>query len=161
MTEPTPAVTISHPPSTLLRAVNPLVGFLLRTPFAGPAGDQMMVIQVTGRKTGRRYSIPVSAHRLDGTLYAIASAPWKNNFRGGAPADILHGGATTAMRGELIGDPAAVADIARRCAESYGVKKAQRMMGLRFRDQRIPSTEEFAEAATREHIVAVKFIPTR
>ena len=31
------------------------------------------------------------------------------------------------------------------------------MMGLKFRDDRIPTVEEFAEAITREKIVAVKF----
>jgi hypothetical protein len=63
------------------------------------------------------------------------------------------------MRGELIEDPAAVADLSHRCAESYGVKKAQRMMGLAFRDQRIPTVEEFKEAAERERIVAVRLTP--
>jgi hypothetical protein len=49
----------------------------------------MMVVNLTGRKTGRRYSMPLSAHRIDNTLYALTSAPWKNNFRDGATADVL------------------------------------------------------------------------
>jgi hypothetical protein len=60
----------------------------------------------------------------------------------------------------LITDPAVVADIARRVAESYGVWKAQKIMGLGFRDQRIPTVEEFKEAAERERIGAVKLTPT-
>jgi hypothetical protein len=46
----------------------------------------MMVVNLTGRKTGRRYSIPLSAHRIDNTLYALTSASWKNNFRDGRRA---------------------------------------------------------------------------
>jgi hypothetical protein len=156
MAEQSPAVFVSHPPEALLRFVNPAMKFLLGTPFAGPAREQMMVLSFKGRKTGRSYSIPLSAHEIDNQLYALTSAPWKNNFRDGADAEVLHDGKKTAMRGELITDPGVVADLSHRCAESYGVKRAQRMMGLGFRDQRIPTLEEFTEAATREKMAAVK-----
>lgn len=159
MTEQAPAVTISHPPEAVLHAINPIVRYVLRTPLAGPLRDQMMVVSFTGRKSGRRYSIPLSAHRIDNTLYAITSAPWKHNFRDGADAEVLHNGNTTAMRGELIQDPSTVADLSRRVAESYGVKQAQRMMGLKFRDGRIPTVEEFTEAAERDKLVAVRLTP--
>ena len=62
MAEQSPAVFISHPPEALLRFVNPAMRFLLGTPLAGPARKQMMVVSFKGRKTGRPYSIPVSAH---------------------------------------------------------------------------------------------------
>jgi hypothetical protein len=159
MTEQLPAVTIAHPPPALLKVMNPVLGGLLRTPLAGAARDQMMVIHVTGRRTGRRYSIPVSAHQLDGALYALTSAPWKNNFRDGATAEVLHRGTTTTMRGELITDPAVVADLSHRCAEKYGAKKAQRMMGLKFRDDRVPTLAEFTEEATRDHMAAIRLTP--
>jgi hypothetical protein len=157
MTDQTPAVSIGHPPETLLRIANPILRFMLRTPLAGPLRGQLMVLNFKGRKSGRQFSIPVSAHRIDNALYAIASATWKHNFRDGAEADVLHEGKTTKMRGELISDPTLVAELCERCATSYGVKKAQTMMGLKFRDDRIPTVEEFAEASTREKIVAVKF----
>ena len=159
MTEQVPAVTSSHPPAALLRMVNPLIGRLLRTPLAGSLRKQMMVVNVTGRKSGRRYSIPVSAHQIDGMLYALTSAPWKNNFHDGAIADVLHDGRVTGMRGELVTDPSAVAELSHRCAQSYGPKRAQTMMGMKFRDGRIPTVEEFADAARRERFAAVRFSP--
>jgi hypothetical protein len=159
MTEHARAVTISHPPEALLRAVNPIMRNLLRTPLAGSLRDQMMVVSFNGRKSGRRYSIPLSAHRIDNNLYAITSAPWKHNFRDGADAEVLHNGKTTAMRGELIQDPSTVAELSRRVAESYGVKQAQRTMGLKFRDGRIPTVEEFTEVAQRDKLVAVRLTP--
>jgi hypothetical protein len=159
MTEQPPAVTPAHPPETMLRVMNPAVKFLLRTPFAGGLGRQMMVLNFTGRKSGRRFSIPVSAHRIDGTLYALANAGWTANFAGGAAADVRHAGATTAMRGELIRDPATVADLAHRAATSYGAKTAQRMMGLKFAGDTVPSVQEFAEAAEREKLRAIRFTP--
>jgi hypothetical protein len=156
MTDQSPAVTLSHPPDALLRAINPIMRALLRTPVMGSMRKQMMVVSFSGRKSGRRYSIPLSAHRIDNDIYAITSATWKHNFRDGADAEVLLDGKTTAMRGELIDDPAAVADLSRRAAESWGVKRAQTMLGMKFRDQRIPTLEEFTEAARRDRIVAIK-----
>jgi hypothetical protein len=159
MTEQSPAVTVSHPPDAMLRLFNPVLKSLLHTPFAGPARKQLMVLSFKGRKTGNPYSTPVSAHRIDNQLYAIGGAPWTRNFRGGAAAEVLFNGKTTSMNGELIDDPASVADLSHRCAESYGVKTAQRMMGLKFRDQRVPTVEEFKEAAEREHLAAIRLTP--
>lgn len=153
------AVDAQHPPSALLKIINPMMGLLLRTPLAGRARKQLMVLSFTGRKTGRPYSVPLSAHVIDGQLYALTGAPWKQNFGDGAPAQVVHDGRTTTMRGELIRDRAVVSDLYLRCAESYGVQRAQRMIGLKFRDQRIPTRAEFAEAVDRMHLGAVRLIP--
>ena len=89
MTEQSAAVIPSHPPEAIMRVMNPLLRKLLPTPFAGGARREFMVLSFTGRKSGRQFTIPVSAHLLDGRLYALAGAPWKVNFRGGAPAQVL------------------------------------------------------------------------
>jgi len=116
-----------------------------------------MVVEVVGRRTGRRYAIPLSAHRIDGALYAMTSAPWKHNFRGGVAARVLHDGRVIAVTGELIDDGAVVGDLAHRAAQAYGVRRAERMMGLKFRDGRIPAPEDFAGVCDREHYFAVRF----
>jgi hypothetical protein len=159
MAEQSPAVFVSHPPEKLLRAVNPVLKFLLGTPLAGSARKDLMVLSFKGRKSGNPYSIPVSAHDIGGQLYALAGAPWTRNFRGGADAEVLHDGKKTSMRGELIEDAAVVAELQHRVAESYGVKRAQRLMGLGFRDTRLPTVDEFKEACVREGICAIKFTP--
>lgn len=153
------AVDTGHPPSALLRLVNPVLGILLRTPLAGSARKQLMVLSFTGRKTGREFSIPLSAHVIDGDLYALTGAAWKQNFRGGAPARVVYDGRTTAMRGELIRDRDVVSDLFLRCAQAYGARRAQRMMGLKFRDDRVPAREEFAEAVDRLKLAAVRLTP--
>jgi hypothetical protein len=159
MAEQSYAIDVGHPPQALLRIVNPMLCALLRTPLAGSARKQLMVLSFTGRKTGRRYSIPLSAHLIDNDLYALTGAPWKQNFRGGAAAEVVYDGKTTAMRGELIRDRATVSDLYLRCAQSYGLQRAQRMMGLKFRDQQIPTLDEFAEAVDRMHLAAVRLTP--
>lgn len=161
MVDQPPAISVSHPSPAMLRVVNPVMRLLLRTPLAGAARKQMMVVNVRGRKTGQSYSIPLSAHMIDGQLYAITDAGWKHNFRDGATAEVLHDGTTTTMRGELIQDPAIVAGLAHRAAASYGAKRAQRLMGMKFQDQRVPTLEEFTEAVRRDHIAAVRLTAVR
>jgi hypothetical protein len=159
MTEQSAAITISHPPAAVLRIVNPLMKMMLHTPFAGPARNQLMVVDFTGRKSGRPYSLVVSAHLVDGILYAMTSLTWKNNFRDGAAAKVLLDGKTTAMHGELITDKAQVSDLISRCAESYGVKRAERAMGLGFRDHQMPTHDQFAEAVDQLGLRAIRFTP--
>ncbi|WP_158015457.1 hypothetical protein [Mycobacterium basiliense] len=155
------AVDVGHPPSAVLRVVNPMLGFLLGTPLAGSLRKQLMMLDFAGRKSGRRFSLPVSAHLIDNDLYALTGAPWKHNFRGGATAQVRYDGRATSMRGDLIQDKDVVCDLYLRCAQSYDLKHAQRMMGLKFRDQRMPTREEFAEAVDRLHLAAIKLTPAR
>lgn len=152
------AVSLSEPPGVVMTVMNPVLKFLLRTP-AGGALKQFMVLRFTGRKSGRQFTVPVSAHWLDGDLYALANATWKLNFRGGGPAEVSYGGRTTPMRGELIEDADAVAELFHRCAAEYGPKKAELMMGLKFRDPRVPTVEEFRAGVDQNKLVAIKFTP--
>ncbi|MGE2689027.1 hypothetical protein [Mycolicibacterium pulveris] len=162
MTEQLPAVTLANPPERLLRVANPTMRLLMHTPLIGSMRKQLIVLTVTGRKSRRRFSFPLSAAELDGVYYALTSAPWKNNFRGGANATVQHAGSFIRVHGELITDPAAVGHICRRCAESYGAKRAQISLGMKFRDtDRIPTPEEFAEAVARERFAAIRLTPTR
>ncbi|MFS0898449.1 hypothetical protein AB3M98_13690 [Mycolicibacterium litorale] len=152
------SIDVAHPPQALLNVINPTLRLALRTPL-GSALTQFMVVGFTGRKTGRRFSVPVSAHHLDGDLYVILEAKWKYNFRDGAPADVTYKGKTTRMRGELITDPATVADIVHRVATSYGAKKAQQTMGMTFGGDTVPTKEQFREATTRLGIAAIRLSP--
>ncbi|TDO08184.1 hypothetical protein EV580_5756 [Mycobacterium sp. BK086] len=157
MADQTAAITPAPPPDAIMRAVNPLMRYLLRTPLVGGLRKQFMVLSFKGRKTGRDFNIPVSAHHIDGDLYALIGSVWKVNFRGGGSASVLVDGRERAMRGELIEDREATADLFHRCAVSYGVKRAQRMMGLQFRDDRIPSLDEFREAIEVNKLAAIRF----
>jgi hypothetical protein len=158
MSEQTSAVEIADPPEAVLRAINPLLGLALRSPLGAGLKD-FMVVSFNGRKTGRPFSVPVSAHLVDGDLYVLLTAGWKYNFRDGAPAEVRYAGKTTSMKGQLITEPAAVAELSYRAAASYGAKKAQRSMGLKFRGDAIPSVEEFTEAASRLGLAAIRLTP--
>jgi hypothetical protein len=153
------AIEASHPPDAVLRIVNSVLRTLAGLPVVGGAFKDFMVLRFTGRKSGKAFSIPVSAHHLDGDLYAIMEAGWKHNFTDGLPADVVHAGKTTPMTGQLIKDPDAVADIGFRVATCYGAAKAQRVMGFQFDGDTVPPLADWVDAATRLHVAAIKFTP--
>ena len=155
---PEPAIELAHPPQALLAVLDPTLRFMLSSPLGSRLKD-FMVVSFNGRKTGKRYSVPVSAHTLDGDLYVLLNAAWKNNFRDGAPADVRYAGKTTTMQGQLISDPAAVAAVANKVASGYGAKKAQRSMGLKFNGDTVPSVAEFEEASRRLGLAGIRLTP--
>ncbi|MDZ4267618.1 MAG: hypothetical protein U1D00_18340 [Mycobacterium sp.] len=158
MADQSAAVDVAHPPEVLLRVINPVLRRVLKTPL-GRRIAEFMLVDFTGRKSGRAFSIPVSAHHLDGDLYVVLEAQWKHNFRDGADAEVYHLGKKTAMRGQLITDPPTVVDIVHRLSQSYGAKRAQRTMGMKFRDGRVPTVAEWEEAVPRLKIAAIKLTP--
>lgn len=70
---------------------NGLVTWLLRSPFHGMLSDGMMLITVTGRRTGRQYTTPVGFYRDDGCLWVLTSRDrtWWKNLQGGAQVSLL------------------------------------------------------------------------
>jgi len=140
----------------MMRVSNPVMRGLLRSPAAGPLRRQFMVLRFFGRKTARRYDVPVVAHRLDGELYALTDAPWRNNFRGAADVEVTLDGHVTRMRGELVDDPETVAALYARAIDHFGVRRAQRMLGLKIHTPGTPAIEVLAEAARRYHLSAIR-----
>ena len=117
---------------------------------------QFMVLRFYGRKSGRRYDIPVVAHRQGEQLYALTDARWRHNFRGGADVEVTLDGRVTRMRGQLIDEPGAVAPIYSHAIGQYGVKGAKRMLGLKILTPSPPSAEALSVAASRYHLVAIE-----
>ena len=64
---------------------NPLVTAVLRSPAHWLLSPGLMLLTVTGRKSGRRYTIPVGYHRLDDCIVVLVaearSKQWWRNYR--------------------------------------------------------------------------------
>ena len=72
----------------LYRLLNVGVGLLLRSPLHGLASGRIMLLTVTGRRSGRRFTVPVSYLRYGGDILGFTSEHWSvwwKNLRGGAP----------------------------------------------------------------------------
>ena len=64
-----------------------------------------LLLTVTGRKTGKRYTFPVNYRRMeDGKLVIGTEANWWRNLKGGAEVELLVAGDTLRGRAEPVLD---------------------------------------------------------
>jgi deazaflavin-dependent oxidoreductase (nitroreductase family) len=70
---------------------NDFMSWVLRSPFHGMLSNGMMLLTVTGRKTGRKYTTPVGYYRENGYLWVLTSRDrtWWKNLQGGADVSLL------------------------------------------------------------------------
>jgi len=92
------------------KVINPLMGLLLRSPLHGPLGKRLLLLEYTGRKSGKRFRIPVGYVREGRELLLATQSGWKANFRGGAPVKVWLDGERRPAFAEPIDDDAGVAD---------------------------------------------------
>jgi hypothetical protein len=70
---------------------NDFMSWVLHSPLHGMLSNGMMILTVTGRKTGKRYSFPVGYYRENGFLWVLTSRDrnWWKNLQGGADVLLL------------------------------------------------------------------------
>lgn len=69
----------------------PVVVLVLRSPVHVLLSRHLLLLTVTGRKSGKRYTFPVG-YVLDGDRLRVVSRPdhgWWRNLAGEAPVDVL------------------------------------------------------------------------
>lgn len=82
---------------------NPLVSWLLRSPFHGLVSKGTVLLTVTGLKSGKPISTPTNYLRDGNTLWIISwrDRKWWRNLRGGAKMGILLAGKTMEGHGQV------------------------------------------------------------
>jgi hypothetical protein len=143
----TSTVKRSVPPTALVKMGSPLVRMLLDSPLHGMLGDSFLVLHLTGRRTGRRYDIPVGYVDMEGKLTVVTVARWRVNLRGGADVEVTLCGCLRPMHALLEEDPAAVAVSYRAMIDRIGWRKAQRQLGISLPGGRAPTVLELSDAA--------------
>ena len=82
--------------------LNPLVVRILRSPLHPLLSPGLMLLSYTGRRSGRRFSIPVGYQRSGDVITVLASRAgrkqWWRNFDAPAPVEVLVRGRT--LQGE-------------------------------------------------------------
>jgi hypothetical protein len=73
----------------VMSRVNPAIAWILRSPLHALLDRGLLLLTVTGRRTGRRYAIPVGYQRRGDRLAVLVSRArrkqWWRNFREPAP----------------------------------------------------------------------------
>jgi deazaflavin-dependent oxidoreductase (nitroreductase family) len=98
----------------LMRIANVPMRRLLSLPFETPIGRRLMLLTLTGRKTGRIYRQPVSYVEDDGVLLTPGGGRWKRNLVEGRPVSVRLRGRAVLATPELVGDPDEVDRLLRR-----------------------------------------------
>ena len=89
--------------------VNRVVQVMLRTPLLRRAvGRRLITIEVVGRKSGRRFEVPVAYTRVGEVLLVGTPFAWGRNLRTGEPVTILLAGRRRTADVEVLTDEAAV-----------------------------------------------------
>ena len=105
------------------------------------------MLHLTGRKTGRRYNIPVGYVDMEGRLAVVTVARWRVNLRGGADVEVTRHGRLRPMHALLDEDPASVAVSYQAMIDRIGPKKAERQLGISLPGGRAPTALELKDAA--------------
>jgi hypothetical protein len=92
----------------VFRVVNVPMRSVLGLPIATPLGKRLMLVHLTGRKTGRQYRQPVSYVRDGEMLLTPGGGRWKLNLVEGEPTHVRLRGRDIALRPELVRDTAEV-----------------------------------------------------
>lgn len=136
-------ISETKPPNFIFKyLVNPIMTRMLRSPKA-KAGDMILLLTFTGRKSGKKFTTPIGYSRMagsDNTLVLYTDSPWYKNLLGGAPVTVVLKGKE--MRGWAV----AMDDLEQLVKEtaqhlhSHGLKSAREIgiMNLKF----IPTEDE-------------------
>lgn len=101
-----------------MRLINVPMRRVLALPFPTPLGRQLMLVTLTGHKTGRIYRQPVSYVKDGDTFLTPGGGVWTRNLREDTAVPARMNGKRVQLRPELIGDPDQVESLLRTMAKS-------------------------------------------
>lgn len=132
---------------------NPIVLSLLHSPLHRLLDEQTLAITVTGRKSGRDYTLPVSYLRDGEDLLVISEKDrtWWKNLRGGTPVTVLLNGHRLQARGEAFVDVDKVSRlllVILQHAPAY-----QRLLHVKLDVSGHPEDAEALKHLAQEHVV--------
>jgi hypothetical protein len=107
--------------------VNPTLSAIIRSPMHRLVSGSLMLLIFDGRKSGRRYSIPVGYLEEGSRLYVFSHSAWAKNFIGGAPVGVRLRGELRRGNAFMLSDPAEIDKVVRRMATERGEEMGRRM----------------------------------
>lgn len=147
--------TNPNPPSLrLVRVLNRVIRPLLASPLHRLLSGRTMLLSYTGRKTGRRITIPIAYFEWDpGTVLAMSSVlSWIPNLRTGPTVRLRVRGREHDAVPTVFDDRAAIAGLLAEFARRKGPRAAKALM-LGLPGDRQPTPEELHEASLKTRLV--------
>ena len=139
---------------------NPVVVRLLRSPLHWIASVGLCLVTVTGRKSGKRYTIPVGYQRDGDNLMILVSEAsqkqWWRNYREPHPIEVRLRGRDRSGSGQLV--PSDSPDFARWMEHSLRrVPRLDRQFGIKLDRKTGLTPEQVEHLASGGAIVRVRF----
>lgn len=134
---------------------NPLVIWLLKSPFHSLISQGVLLVTVTGRKSGKPISTPTNYLRAGNTLWVISwrERKWWRNLRNGAQVQVLLAGKSLEGRGQVIEEEKAVAQ---SLLDYYRkAPKAAKYVGIGMDAAGLPVAADCARAAQKMVVVRI------
>lgn len=133
---------------------NDFMAWVLRSPFHGMLSDGMMLITVTGCKTGKTYTTPVGYYLQDEYLWVLTSRErkWWRNLQGGAKVQLLLRRKPVEGMADVELDEKSVE--ARMVEYLRHVPQAAKPMGIRM-ENKIPNAEDVARTARERLFIRI------
>lgn len=125
---------------------NDFMAWFLRSPFHGMLSAGMMLITVTGRKTGRKITLPVGYFQDGDSLWILTSRDrnWWKNLQSGANVDLLLKRKHVSGFAELVQNESLVQ--ARLCDYIMHIPQAAKPMNIRV-ENGSPNADDIARAS--------------
>ncbi|MEU0535777.1 nitroreductase/quinone reductase family protein [Amycolatopsis tolypomycina] len=146
-------ITRRIPPQRLITAVNPLVRAIAGSRLHRLLDASVLILHLTGRRTGRHYDIPVGYADLGDALLIVTQHRWRANLRDTTEVTVTRQGFTQQMHAQLEEKPSTVASRLSKAIVQLGRTDAQRRFGLALPAHRNPDPAEL-EAVVREYFLA-------
>lgn len=125
----TPETETREPPlpKQLYVIINPLMAAILRSPLHGLISKSLMLLIYEGRKSGKRYIIPVGYVPQGNRLYVFTHSPWWKNFAQSAPVAMRLQGKLVRGTATRTDDAAIIETVVRQMVADRGEAMAERM----------------------------------
>lgn len=114
-------------PRWAYRIMNPIMATIIRSPLHRAVSGSLMLLIFDGRKSGKRYVIPVGYVEDGNTLYIFSHSNWAKNFSTPARVGMRLRGNLVRGTAQIIDDPALTAQIVERFVHDRGPEMAQQM----------------------------------
>ncbi|MDQ6601811.1 MAG: nitroreductase family deazaflavin-dependent oxidoreductase [Chloroflexota bacterium] len=143
-------ITAPSPPRPTprgMRVMNRLPMLLLKSPAHGIVSRKLLLLTFTGRKSGKRHTLPVGYAREGDTVLIGAAGPWWKNLSGGARVTVLLRGRERTGSAEVVTNQAEMAPLYRTLLAQNPTHG--RFVSIRREPDGMPNADDLARAVGR------------
>ena len=143
----------------LLRAMNPITMWLLRSWLHFLASRDLLILRFRGRRTGRSFATPLSYVQIGNRLYLCTRpevANWWKNLRGGTEVEIVWRGRATRASASVLDSTSEEAGEGFRAFLTRNPRTASMLYHVEAHSDGRPIEEDFSRELPRSIVVRLE-----